>query len=100
MSVLRHSTKFTWTRSGSLLDYKNDLTKKIQLKEIFNNTEYEDESILRNNCARNFETKSRELSLIATEIENLTPNALVIKAIVPRRIFCITVFKRISRHSV
>ena len=62
LSVLRHSTKFTWTRSGSLLNYKNDLskfTKKIQLKEIFNDTECEDESIVRNKSTRNFETKSR-----------------------------------------
>ena len=67
LSVLRHSTKFTWTRSGSLLSYKNGLnnfTKKIQLKEIYNDTEYEDESIVRNKCTRNFETKSRELLLI------------------------------------
>ena len=79
LSVLHHSTKFTWTRSGSLLNYKNDLskfTKKIQLKEIFNDTECEDESIVRNKSTRKFETKSRELSLIINEIENLTPNLI------------------------
>ena len=60
LSVLRHSTKFTCTRSGSLLNYKNDLsnfTKKIQMKEIFYDTEYEDESVVRNKSTRNFETK-------------------------------------------
>ena len=79
LSVFCHSTKFTWTRSGSLLNYKNDLskfTKKIQLKEIFNDTECEDESIVRNKSTRNFETKSRELSLIINEIENLTPSLI------------------------
>ena len=45
---------------GNLLNYKNDLsnfTKKIQMKEIFYDTEYEDESIVRNESTRNFETK-------------------------------------------
>ena len=46
------------------------------MKEIFNNIEYGDESIVHNNCTRNFETKSRELSLIINEIENLTSNII------------------------
>ena len=77
--VLRHSTKRTWNRSGSLFNYKNDLsnfTKNIQLKEIFNDTEYEDD----NKCTRNFETKSRALSLIINEIENLKPNVISYKS--------------------
>ena len=84
LPVLCHSTKFMWTRFGSLFNYKNDLsnfTKKIQKKEIFNNdTKYEDESIIRNKSTRNFETKSRELSLIINEIENLTPNVISYKS--------------------
>ena len=46
LSVLRQITKFTSTRSRSLLSYKNDLsnfTKKNQMKEIFNDTEYQNE---------------------------------------------------------
>ena len=46
LSVLRHITKFTSIRSRSLLSYKNDLsnfTKKNQMKEIFNDTEYQNE---------------------------------------------------------
>ena len=39
------------------------------MKEIFNDTGYEDELILRNKCTRNFETKSTELSLIINEID-------------------------------
>ena len=73
LSLLHHSTKFTETSSGSLLDFKNDLsniTKKIQMKVISYNTEYEDESVVRNKSIRKFETKSRELSLIINEIEN------------------------------
>ena len=45
--VLGHSTKCTWNRSGSLFNYKNDLsnfTKNIQLKDIFNDTKYEDDN--------------------------------------------------------
>ena len=79
LSVLRYSTKFTWTKPGSLLNYKNDLnsfTKKNQLKKIFNDTEYEDESIARNKSTKNFETKSRESSLIINEIKMLIPNPL------------------------
>ena len=77
--VLHHRTKRTWTKFWSLINYKNDLnnfTKTIKLKEIFNDTEYEDESIVHNKCTRNFKTKSRELSLIINEIENLTPNLI------------------------
>ena len=68
---------------GSVFNYKYDLsnfTKKIQMKEIFNNTEYEDESIIRNKSARKFEAKSRELSLIVNEIENLTANVISSKS--------------------
>ena len=82
LSVFCLGTKFTWTKSG-LLNYKNDLsnfTKKIQIKGIFNDTEYEDESIVRNESTRNFESKSRELSLIINEIENLTPNVISYKS--------------------
>ena len=46
------------------------------MKEIFNDTECEDESIVPNKSTRNFETKSRELSLIINEIENLTPSLI------------------------
>ena len=82
LSVFCLGTKFTWTKSG-LLNYKNDLsnfTKKIQIKGIFNDTEYEDESIVRNESTRNFESKSRELLLIINEIENLTPNVISYKS--------------------
>ena len=82
LSLFCYSTKFTWTRSG-LLNYKNYLsnfTKKIQIKGIFNDTEYEDESIVRNESTRNFEAKSRELSLIIIEIENLTPHVISYKS--------------------
>ena len=77
MSVLSHSTKFTSTRSGNILNYKNDLcnfTRKIQIKEIFYVKIYEDESIVRNKSNKKFETKNKELSLIVNEIENLTPS--------------------------
>ena len=70
LSALRHSIKFRWTRFGSLLIYKSDFsnfTKKNQLKEILDDTEYEDESIVRKKSTRNFETKSRELSLIINQ---------------------------------
>ena len=40
------------------------------MKEIFYDTKYEDESVVRNKSTRNFETKSKELSLIINEIEN------------------------------
>ena len=50
------------------------------MKEIFNDTEYEEESIIRNKTTRNFETKSRELSLIIYEIENLIPNVISCKS--------------------
>ena len=49
------------------------LPQKIQLNKIFNDTKYEDESIVRNKCSRNFETESSQLSLIINDIENLTP---------------------------
>ena len=77
--VLGHSTKRTWNRSGSLFNYKNDLsnfTKNIQLKDIFNDTKYEDD----NKCTRNFETKSRALSIIINELENLKPNTISYKS--------------------
>ena len=45
------------------------LPKKIQMKEMFLDTEYEDESIVRNKSTRSFEIKSRELSSIINEIE-------------------------------
>ena len=64
------------------LNYKNDLsnlTKKNQMKEIFTDIKYEDESIVRNKFTRNFETKSRELLLIINEIANLTPNVISFK---------------------
>ena len=50
------------------------------MKEIFNDTEYGDESIVHNKYTRNFETKSRELSLIINEIENLTSNIISYKS--------------------
>ena len=71
MPVFCYSTKFTWTRSG-LLNYKNDLSNFTKIKRIFNDTEYEDESIVRHESARNSEAKSRVLLLIINEIENLT----------------------------
>ena len=77
MLVLSHSTKFTSTRSGNILNYKNDLcnfTRKIQIKEIFHDKIDEDESIVRNKSNKKFETKNKELSLIVNEIENLTPS--------------------------
>ena len=46
---------------NSLLNYRNDLsnfTKKIEMKDIFNDTEYEYELIVYNESMRNFETKS------------------------------------------
>ena len=79
MPVFCYSTKFTWTRSG-LLNYKNDLSNFTKIKRIFNDTEYEDESIVRNESTRNFEAKSRELSLIIIEIENLTPHVISYKS--------------------
>ena len=36
--------------------------------------------ILRNNTARNIETKNRKLLLIINEIKNLTPNAISFKS--------------------
>ena len=71
MPVFCYSTKFTWTRSG-LLNYKNDLSNFTKIKRIFNDTEYEDESVVRHESARNSEAKSRVLLLIINEIENLT----------------------------
>ena len=50
------------------------------MKEIFYDTKYEDESVIRNKYIRNFETKSKELSLIINEIENLTPNTVSYKS--------------------
>ena len=50
------------------------------MKEMFLDTEYEDESIVRNKSTRSFEIKSRELSSIINEIENLTPNAIRYKS--------------------
>ena len=50
------------------------------MKEIFYDTKYEDESVVRNKSTRNFETKSKELSLIINEIENLTPNTISYKS--------------------
>ena len=41
------------------------------MKEICNDAEYEDKLIARSKSTRNFETKSKELSLIINEIENL-----------------------------
>ena len=44
----------------SVLNYKNYLSnfnKKVQMKEKFNGTEYEDEKVVRNKSTRNFETK-------------------------------------------
>ena len=74
---MSHSTKLTSTRSGNILNHKNDLcnfTRKIQIKEIFHDKIYEDESIVRNKSNKKFETKNKELSLIVNEIENLTPS--------------------------
>ena len=50
------------------------------MKEIFNDTEHEDESIARNKSRRNFEIKKRELSLTIHEIENLTSNVIRYKS--------------------
>ena len=83
MSVLHPSTKFTSTRSRSLINHNNGLrnfTKKFQMKQIFINTEYEDESFVHNKSTRNFETKSRKLSLIINEIKNLKPNFISYKS--------------------
>ena len=46
------------------------------MKEMFLDTEYEDESVVRNKSTRSFEIKSRKLSSIINEIENLTPNVI------------------------
>ena len=50
------------------------------MREIFNDTEYEDESIVRNKSTRNQETRSGELSLVINEIENSTPNVIICKS--------------------
>ena len=50
------------------------------MKGIFNDTEYQDESIVRNRCTRKFETKSRESFLIINEIDNLAPNVISYKS--------------------
>ena len=50
------------------------------MEEIFNDTEYEDVSIVRNKSTTNFEKKCRKLSLIIDEIENLTPNVVSYKS--------------------
>ena len=50
------------------------------MKLTFNDTGYEDKSIVRNKWPRNFETKRRELSLIINEVENLTPNVISYKS--------------------
>ena len=42
--------------------------------------EYEDESVLRNKSIRNFETKSKELSSIINETENLPANIISYKS--------------------
>ena len=49
------------------------------MKEIFNVTEYEDESIVRNKSTRHFETKSKGLWLILNKIGNLIPNLISYK---------------------
>ena len=50
------------------------------MKEMFLDTEYEDESDVRNKSTWSFEIKSRELSSIINEIENLTPNVIRYKS--------------------
>ena len=48
---------------------------------------------------RDFETKSRELSLVVKEIESL--NVITHKSnFYPMRIFCIAFFKRKARYSI
>ena len=52
------------------------LPKKIQVKDILNDTEYKYKSITYNKSTRNFEIKSWELPLLINEIENLKPNVI------------------------
>ena len=55
------------------------------MKEIFNDTEYEDESIVRNKSTRNFKMKSRKLSRIINKIENLTSNVISFKIVLAKK---------------
>ena len=50
------------------------------MNEIFNDTKYEDKSVVRNKSTRKVETKTRELSLIINETENLAPNVISYKS--------------------
>ena len=56
------------------------LPKKIQVKDILNDTEYKYKSITYNKSTRNFEIKSWELPLLINEIENLKPNVISYKS--------------------
>ena len=61
---------------GKQLNLKADIydfTRRVQMKEIFHEIEYNDESLVYNKSHRQFKTKDLELSNLVKEIELLEP---------------------------
>ena len=55
---------------------KTDLksfTKRLVIREKFWNTDFVDDSLVRNESSKNFQTSNRELNTIVENIENLNP---------------------------
>lgn len=77
ISLLRKGPKFTPTTNGNFLSAKSDLkqfTRKLAIRERFWDSEYNDESLVRNKSRKIITPRNQELTNILTEIENLEPN--------------------------
>ena len=76
LSVLKKGPKFTPTSKGNHLILKNDIydfTRRLHIKEFFNNIDNQDESIVRNKSTKKITSNDTELVEIIRELENLEP---------------------------
>ena len=74
MSLLRKGPKFTPTTNGKFLQTKVDLkdfSRKLIIKEIFNDIDNTDESLLRNPSKKTFYSNNDHLTKITKKIENI-----------------------------
>ena len=74
LTLLRKGPKFTPTTKGNILNSKSDilnLTRRLQLDDIFHKKEFNEESIVCNKSNKQIKTKDLELEHIVKEIKNI-----------------------------
>ena len=77
MLLLNRGQKFTPTTKSNHFLFKDDFkkfTRRLQIKDIFNDTPFEDNSLVYNPSTKAVRTNNSDLQHLITAIEHVDPN--------------------------